>query len=97
MPKLHAVLKRAGEHASPAFFCCISRLVPVIFQTCAEVVELVDAPVSGTGGRESMGVQIPPSAPFQVIQRWKFFFFAPGIMSNSWDIHEFTSLQPGTL
>jgi hypothetical protein len=30
----------------------------------AEVVELVDAPVSGTGGRKPVGVQIPPTAPF---------------------------------
>ena len=30
----------------------------------AEVVELVDAPVSGTGGLKPVGVQIPPSAPF---------------------------------
>ena len=30
----------------------------------AGVVELADAPVSGTGGRKLMGVQIPPSAPY---------------------------------
>ena len=29
----------------------------------AEVVELVDALVSGTSGRKLVGVQIPPSAP----------------------------------
>ena len=29
----------------------------------AEVVELVDAPVSGTGGRKPVGVRVPPSAP----------------------------------
>lgn len=31
---------------------------------CAEVVELVDALVSGTSERKLVGVRIPPSAPF---------------------------------
>ena len=33
----------------------------------AEVVELVDALVSGTSGRKLVGVQIPPSAPYTAL------------------------------
>jgi hypothetical protein len=48
-------------------FLLISKGADIILFTVnvAEVVELVDAPVSGTGGRKLMGVQLPPSAPFK--------------------------------
>ncbi len=58
--------------AFPAFFIAFLLLFAYIFRIGAEVVELVDAPVSGTGARKGMGVQIPPSAPLNDITKGKF-------------------------
>ncbi len=43
------------------------RLFVTIIQPDAEVVELVDTLGSGSSGGDPMGVQVPPSAPGDVV------------------------------